>query len=70
MRFYAIVDTNNGNYWSRNHWGSPRAAPDLYITYAAAQRQIDKGKVSVMKYYNPAYQPAVVLLRLTNLGTI
>jgi hypothetical protein len=62
--FYGITDRTLEYPWSRNGWGQIGSCPDLYQTKEAAQRQIDKGKISVMMQYGQ-YDPVVVEYELT-----
>jgi len=60
MIYYGIIDKTTNNRWSRNGWRTPTSCPDLYRTRANAQRQIDKGKISIMVTYLPHLNPKVV----------
>lgn len=67
MKVFFIRNDADRSIWARNRWGSPIAAPDLYKTYAAAERQIKQGKISLMQRFAEPGEllPVIVEARLT-----
>jgi len=52
MRVFYIQCRGTANMWSRNRWATPFTIPDLYVSEANAQRQIDTGKAGRSSLYH------------------
>lgn len=69
--YYIIKDAKTGALWSRNHWGTAKSSPDLYLTHANAMRQVKHGKIAIHDRYWPGeYKPVVVAVELTELSPV
>lgn len=68
MYVWAIRDKKTGVMWSRNKWACATSVPDLYKSRENAQKQVDQGKISIMRRYKlGSFDAEVVRFWLTEI---